>query len=74
MDGDGRYLFPTGRAGTARKEEWVRRVIRADRYSRQFLTTRPNRPAGTARKAGWASTEGLKVRSVWGGGGVALTS
>jgi hypothetical protein len=24
---DGRYLFTTGRASTARKEEWVRRVI-----------------------------------------------
>ncbi len=72
---DGRYLFTTGRAGTARKEEWVLcpGLSRADRYSRQFLTTRPNRPAGTARKAGRAST-GAQGQVGMGGRGVALTS
>ncbi len=47
----GRDLFTAGRAGTARKVEWVRR---ADRYSRQFLSTRPGRPVQEGKKSGSA--------------------
>ena len=47
----GRDLFTAGRAGTARTVQWVRR---ADRYSRQFLSTRLGRPVREGKKSGSA--------------------
>jgi hypothetical protein len=74
MDGEGSVVLTAGRAGTARKEEWVRRGDIQGGLVQQPVPDHAPRQAGTARKAGRASTGGLKsqVRSVWGGGGLHL--
>jgi hypothetical protein len=61
-------LFTAGRAGTARKEECVRRGVIQGGPVQQAVTDHAPQQAGTARKAGRASTGGLKVRSVRRGG------
>ncbi len=63
-------LFTAGRAGTAMKEEWVRRGVIQGGPVQQAVPDHAPQQAGMARKAGWASTGGLKVRLVWGGGGL----
>ncbi len=69
-------LFTASRAGTARKEEWVRRGVIQGEPVQQPVPDHAPRQAGTARNAGRASTGGLRSGQVGmgGGGGVALTS
>jgi hypothetical protein len=72
--GGGRY----GRVGICslpagpvqqRKKEWIRRGVIQGGPVQQAVPHHAPQQAGTARKAGRASTGGLKVRSVWGKGG-----
>jgi hypothetical protein len=70
---DGRYLFTTGRAGTARKEEWVRRVIQGGPVQQAVPDHAPQQ-AGRYGKESRAGQYRRAQGQVGMGGGVALTS
>jgi hypothetical protein len=60
----GRDLFTAGRAGTARKVEWVRRGVLQGGPVQQAVPEHAPRQAGTARKEEWV------LRGVYQGGPV----